>query len=134
MTAVNETLKEINAQDKPMLIVFNKVDRIFEDEIIERLHRAYPDSVFISSLTGTGIEELKKAIAEFIESHLILKTFTIPSERQDLIGKLYQSGEVINRNDQDDKTKLKVRGYPAVLLRTKKEIDIELRRLKRKSS
>lgn len=134
MTAVNETLKEISAQDKPMLIVFNKIDRIFEDEIIERLHRAYPDSVFISSLTGTGIEELKNAIAEFIESHLVTKTFNIPSERQDLVGKLYQSGEVINRNDQDGKTKLKVRGYPAVLLRTKKEIDIELRRLKRRTS
>ena len=134
MTAVNETLKEISAQDKPMLIVFNKIDRIFEDEIIKRLRRTYPDSVFISSLTGTGIEELKNAIAEFIESHLVTKTFNIPSERQDLVGKLYQSGEVINRNDQDDKTKLKVRGYPAVLLRAKKEIDFELRRLKRRTS
>jgi GTP-binding protein HflX len=132
MTAVKETLKEIGAQDKPTLIVFNKIDRVFEEEIIERLRRTYADSVFISSLTGEGMEKLKNAISEFIESHLVTKTITIPSERQDLIGKLYQAGEIVKRVDQDGKVKLKIRGYPAVLLRTKKEIDTIVHRLRRK--
>ena len=132
MTAVNETLKEIGAQEKSSLTVFNKIDRVFENEIIVRLRRTYPDSVFISSLTGEGMEKLKNAISEFIESHLVTKTITIPSERQDLIGKLYQAGEIVKRVDQDGKVKLKIRGYPAVLLRTKKEIDTIVHRLRRK--
>ena len=132
MTAVNETLKEIGAQDKPAIIVFNKIDRVFEDEIIARLKRNHRGSVYISSLTGEGIDDLKIAISGFIERRLVTKTFTIPQERLDLIGKLYQAGEVIDRIDQDGKVKLKVRGYPSTLLHAKKELDITLRRFSRK--
>ncbi len=131
MTAVKETLNEIGASDKPTIIVFNKIDRVFEDEIIERLKRTYAGSVFISSLTGQGIEDLRNAVTDFIQQRLITKIFSIPQERLDLIGKLYQTGEVVNRVDQDGKVKLKVRGYPAVLLKAKKEIDIILRHHRR---
>lgn len=132
MTAVNETLKEIEAQDKPAIIVFNKIDRVFEDEIIARLRRNHNNPVFISSITGEGIVDLKNRISQFIESQLVTKIFTIPQERLDLIGRLYQAGEVVNRTDQDGKVKIKVRGYPAILLKTKKDLDSILRRLRRK--
>ncbi|MEO0093222.1 MAG: GTPase HflX [candidate division WOR-3 bacterium] len=127
INAVEETMKAIGATGKPTLLVFNKIDRVFEDEIIERLARAYPNSVFISSLTGEGIEKLKDAVGQFIQSHLVTKTITIPMERQDVVAKLYQVGEVIKRIEQNGRVKFKIRGYPAVLLRTKKEIDRLLR-------
>lgn len=121
--AVKETLLAIGASEKPSILVFNKIDQVFEVEIIERLRRTYPDSVFISSLTGEGVTALKESIANFIEQRLITKTFFIPQERLDLIAKLYEAGAVLERTEQNFKIKLRVRGYPAVLLRTKKVID-----------
>lgn len=132
--AVNETLKAIGALAKPSIIVFNKIDRVFEDEILKRLKRNYSDAVFISSLTGEGIEDLKDKIANFMENQLVAKTFTIPQERLDLISKLYQIGEIISRAEQNGKVKLTVKGFPAVLLKTKKEIRSVLHRTKRNKS
>ena len=122
MTAVEETLKGIGYKDKPTIVVLNKIDRVFEDEIIARLQRTYPGSVFISSLTGEGIKELKAALSNLIENQLVTKTFTFPPDRLDLIGKLYQAGEVLKHIEQNGKDKLKIRGYPAALLHARKEI------------
>ncbi|MDH5187229.1 MAG: 50S ribosome-binding GTPase, partial [candidate division WOR-3 bacterium] len=122
MTAVEETLKGIGYKDKPTIVVLNKIDRVFEDEIIARLQRTYPGSVFISSLTGEGIKELKAALSNLIENQLVTKTFTFPPDRLDLIGKLYQAGEVLKHIEQNGKVKLKIRGYPAALLHARKEI------------
>jgi|UniRef100_A0A7C6EFX3 GTP-binding protein HflX len=131
ITAVKETLKAIGAIDKPAILVFNKVDRVFEPEIIERLNRTYPNSVFLSSLTGEGVEELKQRVADFIEQRLVTKTFLIPEGRLDLIAKLYEAGAVLERTEKDGKVKLRVKGYPAVLLRTKKIIEGKTRSVRR---
>lgn len=59
MVAVEETLKTIGADNVPMLTVFNKIDQLSEMEK-QRMRNFYPDALFISAITGEGIEELRK--------------------------------------------------------------------------
>lgn len=120
--AVENTLKEIGCQNNSVLMVFNKIDRIFEPEIIRRLKRNYPKSVFVSALTGEGFEKLRAAILDFVKSKLITKKLTLPLKYGDLISKIYETGEVIRRVDKDTKVTLTIRGYPSDLLKIAKEI------------
>lgn len=120
---VENTLKEIGCQNNSVLMVFNKIDRIFEPKIVRRLKRNYPKSVFVSALTGEGFEKLRAAILDFVKSKLITKRLTLPLKYGDLISKIYETGEVIRRVDKDTKVTLTIRGYPSDLLKIAKEIN-----------
>lgn len=50
------------------------------------------------------------------------KSFTIPTERGDLINKLYDSGDIIRRIEKDTKVTIWVKGYRPILEKLSKEI------------
>lgn len=83
MNTVNETLAEIGAINKPVITVFNKIDKynpdatnddIFEDEAIYDLAslkktwmgKLNENIVFISAANGENIEELKEMIRKHV--------------------------------------------------------------------
>jgi GTPase len=55
--AVEQTLEEIGAGDRPRLLVLNKIDLLDEQERDE-LRLRYPDAMLVSGVTGEGLEEL----------------------------------------------------------------------------
>lgn len=79
--AVNQTLTELKAGDKPMILVFNKTDlyRIADDD--GYLHevsladmkkswiaKMHPHSVFISAVGKTNMEELREVMLKLIKA------------------------------------------------------------------
>ncbi|MDP3013828.1 MAG: GTPase HflX, partial [Candidatus Subteraquimicrobiales bacterium] len=54
---VEDTLKEIGVENKPVLSVFNKIDRLSKTEE-ERLRRRFSDGVFVSALKRREIDKL----------------------------------------------------------------------------
>jgi GTPase len=60
--AVEAVLAEIGAQDRPRIVVLNKVDRTPEARA-RSLQAARSGSVLVSARTGEGLEGLKEAIA-----------------------------------------------------------------------
>ena len=56
--AVDEVLKEIDGDDKPTLMVFNKVDHLPERNGNLHWLREYDHAVAVSARTGEGLEEL----------------------------------------------------------------------------
>lgn len=66
VNVVRTTLEEIKAGDKPVLMVFNKVDQTEED--IDWALREYQPSVAISALRKKGVEELKAALMQLVRN------------------------------------------------------------------
>ena len=75
---VNNTLGEIESSDKPILVVFNKVDKyktehqLSEEEAIQHfkemhLGKETGDSVFISAATKWNIEEFREKLFDLVE-------------------------------------------------------------------
>src|SRR4029434_7849589 len=56
MAAVDETVAELGADGKQTVIVFNKIDRLADREIVKSQLRHHPGSVAISAHTGEGID------------------------------------------------------------------------------
>ena len=54
--AVNVVLDELGVADKPMLMVFNKIDRVTAPGLAKRLTEQYPNSIVVSAKTGEGFE------------------------------------------------------------------------------
>ena len=125
--AVQATLKEIGVEEKPVLMTFNKTDRVFEPARLERLMRQWPGSVAVSALTGDGIDQLKQAILRWLDSRLVLRSFTIPASRGDLMSRLFNAGEILRSEVVGEKLRIRVKGYPASLARVRLEIKNALR-------
>lgn len=89
---VNKVLKEIEANEIPILLVFNKIDQL-EKEILFTLQQDHKEAVFISAKTGLNVETLLKEI----EHKFVSKKdyfITIPYSEQKLLAKLYTVGTV----------------------------------------
>lgn len=65
ISEVNAVLKDIKADDVPAILVYNKIDNtVLEPEIV-RHSDGRPKAVFVSALTGEGLDLLRQAIGEF---------------------------------------------------------------------
>ncbi len=89
---VNKVLKEIEADDIPILLVCNKIDQL-EKETLFLLQQENKEAVFISAKTGlntdTLIKEIEKQFVLKVDYHL-----TLPYSEQKLLAKLYTLGNV----------------------------------------
>jgi GTP-binding protein HflX len=108
IAAVREVLLEIGAAEVPELIVFNKAD-VMSPQALKRLASVYPDSVAISALKGTGLEELLIKLAELLERTMVTLTLEIPYSRGDLVAAVHRVGEVIEEKHDDNGMILEVR-------------------------
>ncbi len=63
--AVQDVLKEISADELPVLYVFNKIDLLPRRDIKASILHRYENSVLVSAKTGEGIDELKKKLRYF---------------------------------------------------------------------
>jgi GTP-binding protein HflX len=108
IAAVREVLLEIGAAELPELIVFNKSD-VIGDRGMRRLANLYPEAVFVSALTGSGLDELLVRIGELVEKTMVTMTLEIPYTRGDLVAAVHRVGEVIEEKHDDNGTILEVR-------------------------
>jgi GTP-binding protein HflX len=67
MRVVDETLKSLDLEHRPRLLVLNQADRLRGDEgraVREALAAEFPAAVFVSALRGEGLEALRARLAE----------------------------------------------------------------------
>lgn len=97
--AVTEnTLKDLEAGDIPRIYVMNKSDLLPEDEL--RPIKANDNTIYISTKSGSGIEELLNAIKGAVYSNRHSFKVLLPYSRGDLTDKLHRLG----RTDSEEYT------------------------------
>jgi len=104
MEAVEVVLTEIKVEQKNILIVFNKSDKMNGNHYLftkKKLITKYPDSVFISAKTGEGLDQLLKKIEDFLQKCKRYIELEVPVEMQNLISFIHKNAEIIeNRFDK----------------------------------
>ena len=98
MEAVEGVLHEIKVDHKNILIVFNKSDNMSGNHFLfmrKQLLNKYPDSVFISAITGDGIDKLFIKIEEFLQRSKQNIELEVPQEMHNLISFLHKNSEII---------------------------------------
>ncbi len=64
---VQETMQEMGLDDRPVILVFNKIDAV-EPGTVRRYLNLYPGSLAVSALSGIGLTDLKSRVSE-LKSH-----------------------------------------------------------------
>jgi GTP-binding protein HflX len=111
MKTVADVLEELGADDKPVVIALNKVDRCGLADVppIDELRARLPidnPSVAISAQNGIGFEELRRAVATAIDNQDDLRTvqLRIPYDRSELVERFHREARVTNVNHDENGT------------------------------
>lgn len=91
ITAVNTVLEEIDANDVPMLLVYNKIDALENVQPhIEWNDQNQPIAVYLSAQTGEGIELLLDAIRLRLSDEILKLALTLAPNLGQIRHALYQ--------------------------------------------
>jgi len=94
---VNEVLKDLGAEEKPRVEVFNKVDKL-SPTTRRRLSFQHPEAVQVSALTGEGLDHLLQVIKARLAADWRKVTLRLPYERQDLRALVLRRGRLIKES------------------------------------
>ena len=121
--AVDGVLKELNANNKPMILVLNKIDMASQENIL-KIKEKYKNlkTIEISAKDGTNLEELLKETCKDIP--YTLKTFKvlIPYTDQAMVAYLHRGSKVDSEKYNEEGTLMSVQGDDEVYNKCKKYI------------
>jgi GTP-binding protein HflX len=110
---VEDVLKEIGAEGKPTLMVFNKVDRLNGSrESLTRFIERHPEGVAISATTGEGVPALLAELGSQLRPIREFMELAVPHGRSEVIARLHDVGQVVERRYEGETAYFKARIPP----------------------
>jgi GTP-binding protein HflX len=106
--AVNTVLREIDAGEVPVLLVWNKAD-VADPEMMGEYLAVHESSVAISAATGEGIAGLLTTIGDRLRSQAGIVECFVPYDRADVLAALHRSGEVLVEVHDEQGTRVRAR-------------------------
>jgi GTP-binding protein HflX len=92
-----EVLKELKAENRPIITVLNKIDKCVDMEMISRFRKKFPKILKISALKGIGLDDLVDGIVEEIKNLRKVVKLKIPQSNYKLVSFLMEEGRVISK-------------------------------------
>jgi GTP-binding protein HflX len=112
--AVNTVLMEIGAAEKPVLMVFNKIDQL-AGGIAPLMREKYPHAVSISAKTGEGIAPLLAELGTQLRPIREFLDLRVPQAEAAVIARIHAVGQVVESRYGGKNARFKVRIPPHLL-------------------
>lgn len=109
LSATKGIMEQLGIKEKRTLLVFNKIDLVPSDEVIERLLRKYPGSVAISAKYGYGIKNLLNEIQHIMDEDTEIKTLSLSATNGKLLSWIKKHTYVIDEHNDGSMYHLKIR-------------------------
>jgi GTP-binding protein HflX len=100
--AVNNVTKELGAFGKQTLLVFNKIDALQNDELVDIYKKRFPGSVAISARTSARVATLVQALEGELGSWRLRSRFRVPLTEAGLIAEIHRIGHVLELHYEDE--------------------------------
>ena len=107
---IENVLKDMGAQEIPQILVLNKVDLLTDGNMIEKRQREFPDAVTVSAKQHLRLSELKSRILGKMEENFQTIDLEFPYDQGKTIAHAQEGVEVLKREYEEDRVKLKIRG------------------------
>lgn len=91
-----EVLKELNADERPIIHLLNKSDLLTDRSILTKFRLKYPHTVELSALHQTGFSELLLKMKEELSKRRLKVTVKIPQQEYALVSEAIRSGNVLH--------------------------------------
>lgn len=103
IAATDAVIRELEADGKHTLIVFNKIDRLSNPEAVQAALARYPNSVAVSVKTGENLEDFVDELQNQLSAWRLRQKFRIPQCDSAALAELHRAGHVVEiAYDGDD--------------------------------
>jgi len=102
VSTVMQILNEIGCKDKPMILIYNKVDKEVEYPLLN--HADAMHTLEFSAKTGYGKDKLLHTIDEIIKDQKHHIHVIIPYSEQAIINFIHQKADILSQNHDEDGT------------------------------
>ncbi len=106
--AVHEVLKEIGAETKPVITVYNKIDKLPPDSKLADRLALEEDTVCISAAKKLNLESLQQMIESHLKSKAVEVTLCIPYAETAKAAKLHETANVLEQEYTENGAVMKV--------------------------
>lgn len=100
MRVVYETLRQLNVENKPVITVFNKQDKLSEKRTLTDPEADYV--ILTSAKTGQGMEELKQKLEKLLRKNQIYVERVYPYSQAGILQLIRKQGELLEEKYQED--------------------------------
>lgn len=97
---VYDTLRELGVKDKPVVTLFNKIDKMDELPAVKDFQADH--TLYISARQETGFEKITDVLAEIINQSRIYIEQTIPYAKAGVIQQIRKSGNLLEEKYRED--------------------------------
>jgi len=101
-------LEELQLADRPILVAFNKVDRV-DFQTRRRAEAANPGALFVSASTGEGTNGLLRALAEEADDAMVLGKAALPPTAGAAIARIHSLARVLESRMVDGRLEIRYR-------------------------
>jgi GTP-binding protein HflX len=101
-----KVLGDLGAEEKRMILVFNKIDKVEPSAALDPLRRRFPAAHFVSVHTGEGIDGLLEHMAEEVSGEARICKLHIPVSQGDKLARLHRSAKVLQTEYTDDSVRV----------------------------
>ncbi len=116
---VQAVLRQMGVDDKPILWVFNKVDKNADPLRVHEARAMCSEAIFLSARTGEGLDRLVEAMARTLRSYWQRYRFRVPYTHARDLQWFYKAGRILWREDREDGVYLEVEVPPWLVGRMK---------------
>lgn len=106
--AVHEVLKEIGAETKPVITVYNKIDKLPPDSKLTDRLALEEDTVCISAAKKLNLESLQQMIESHLKSKAVEVTLCIPYAETAKAAQLHETANVLEQEYTENGVVMKV--------------------------
>ncbi|HEY9517821.1 MAG TPA: GTPase HflX [Gemmatimonadales bacterium] len=107
---VEEVLGELDLADRPVVLVFNKMDLVADPSAFAaRIREIHPEAVLASTMRTDGVEEVKAALRERARAGRPTLRVVVPADDGARLAAVYRAGEVLSREVTPEGVVLTVR-------------------------
>jgi GTP-binding protein HflX len=111
--SVDTVLREIGAEGKPTMMVFNKIDRLNGSrEGLARFIEKHPHGVSVSATTGEGVPALLAELGSQLRPLREFVQLSVPHDRPEVIARLHEVAQVVERKYNGKAARIKARIPP----------------------
>lgn len=104
---VEKVLSELDVSSAPVLMVWNKVDKVSDPEKVRAEANRRGDVICISALTGEGLDDFCNAIQEKLKDSMVWVEALVPFDKGQLLNSIHQLGMVERTEYTENGTQIK---------------------------
>jgi GTP-binding protein HflX len=109
MEFYNTTMKvlaDLEADQRPMIMAFNKIDLVQDSAVLANLGRHFPQAHFISVQTGEGLEGLLEHMGELVSGQAGVRELRLPQTATEEIARLHRETRVLETEYLEDEVRV----------------------------